>query len=283
MARVALAQLSPVLGDLERNLSKHLDRIEEARRAGASLVVFPELSLTGYFLKDLTTDLAMADDHPVLRRLAEASQGIDVVAGYVSLDQGRAYIAAGYWSEGQLLHRHHKAYLPTYGMFEEARFLTAGSKLRAFDSPMGRSAMLICEDLWHPSTVGIVSVDGAQTLIAIVASPARGFAGDRPDSARIYEQMTQLYAELYGLNLLFVNRVGFEDGIGFWGGSRVVDPFGRELVRAPYFDETLVVADVDLTASRRAHQAMPLTRDERPDLTIAELQRVLAKRTAQPW
>ncbi len=278
MARVAIAQLSPVLGNLERNLQTHLERIASAREQGAALIVFPELSLTGYFLKDLTSELAMAPDHPVLARLAEASRDIDIVAGYIALEDDHAYIAAGYWSKGRLVHRHHKAYLPTYGMFEEGRFVSAGSKLRAFDAPLGRSAMLICEDLWHPSTVGIVSVDGADLLIGIAASPARGFEGDRPDSARVYEQMTELYARLYGLNVIFANRVGFEDGIGFWGGSRIVDAFGNELVRAPYFEEALIVADVDLTASARAQRLMPLTRDERPDLTIAELQRVLAKR-----
>ena len=276
--RVAIAQLSPVLGAPARNLRLHLDRIAAARAQGAALIVFPELSLTGYFLKDLTADVAMPADHPILAHLADASRDIDVVAGYVALEDDHAYIAAGYWSKGRLLHRHHKAYLPTYGMFEEGRFVAPGSKLRAFDAPLGRSAMLICEDLWHPSTVGIVSVDGADLLIGIAASPARGFAGDRPDSAKTYEQMTELYARLYGLNVLFANRVGFEDGIGFWGGSRVVDPFGTELARAPYFEEALVVADLDLSASARARRLMPLTRDERPDLTIAELQRVLAER-----
>lgn len=278
MARVAIAQLSPVLGELERNLQTHLDRIGSAREQGANLIVFPELSLTGYFLKDLTADVAMAPDHPVLARLAEASLDLDIVAGFVAQEEDRAYIAAGYWSKGKLLHRHHKAYLPTYGMFEEGRFVTPGSKLRAFDGPLGRSAMLICEDLWHPSTVGIVSVDGADLLIGIAASPARGFSGDRPDSARVYEQMTELYARLYGLNVVFANRVGFEDGIGFWGGSRIVDAFGNEVARAPYFEESLIVADLDLSASSRAQRVMPLTRDERPELTIAELQRVLARR-----
>lgn len=281
MARVAVAQLSPALGDLERNLGLHLAQIEAARAQGAALIVFPELSLTGYFLKDLTADVAMGPDHPVLRAMAEASRRIDVVAGFIALEDDHATIAAGYWSQGQLLHVHHKAYLPTYGMFEEGRFVMPGSKLRAFDAPLGRSGMLICEDLWHPSTVGILSVDGADLLIAIAASPARGFAGDRPDSARIYEQMTELYARLYGLNVVFANRVGFEDGIGFWGGSRIVNPFGAELARAPYFDEALIVADLDLTASARARRLMPLTRDERPDLTLSELQRILAKRAAR--
>lgn len=278
MARVAIAQLAPVLGDLERNLSKHLDQIDAARKQGAELVVFPELSLTGYFLKDLTADVAMAPDHPVLERLAQASRDLDVVAGYIALEDGHATIAAGYWSRGRQIHLHQKAYLPTYGMFEEGRFVTAGHRLRAFDGPFGRSAMLICEDLWHPSTVGIMSADGADLLIGIAASPARGFAGDRPDSARAYEQMTEVYARLYGLNVIFANRVGFEDGIGFWGGSRIVDAFGNEVARAPYFEDALLVAELDLSAASRAQRIMPLTRDERPDLTIAELQRVLARR-----
>jgi predicted amidohydrolase len=273
--QVSLAQFAPALGAFERNLERHRAIAQDAIAQGSQLVVFPELSLTGYFVKDLVADLAMASDDPRLDPLRELSHRIDLVAGFIERGAGdRLYIAAGYFSGGTLLQVHRKVYLPTYGMFEEARFLTAGSQLLAFDGPLGRTAMLICEDLWHPSTVGVVAADGAELLIGIAASPARGFGGDRPDSARLYEQMSRVYAQLFGMHVLFVNRVGFEDGVGFWGGSEAIDPFGRELAKAPYFDDALVSVRLDPQETRRAHLVTPLGRDERLDVTIAGLERV---------
>lgn len=275
MVRVAIAQLAPALGDVERNLRMHLDRIEAAREAGASLIVFPELSLTGTFLQDLTEDVAMAAEDPVLAQLAEASRAIDVVAGYVAREGALALNAAGYWSRGELRHRHDKAYLTTTGSFAETPFLSPGSRLRAFDGPLGRSALLIGDDLRHPSTVEIVARDGAEWLIAVAANPAIGFAGDRPESARVWEQLLDVHARLHGLPVVFANRVGFEDGVGFAGGSGIVDPFGKDVVRPPYFDEALILADLDLGAYRRARRFMSPVRDARPDLTLSELQRAV--------
>lgn len=277
--QVSVAQFAPVLGDLDANLAAHRKLTETAIAAGSQLIVFPELSLTGYFVKDLVSELAIGRDDPRLAPLRELSRRIDVVASFIERGSGdRAYIAAGYFSGGELLHVHRKVYLPTYGMFEEGRFLSNGSEIRAFDGPCGRTAMLICEDLWHPSTVGVAAADGADLLIGVAASPARGFGGDRPDSARLYEQMVRVYAQLYGMHVVFCNRVGFEDGVGFWGGSEVVDPFGRELVKAAYFDEATVSVSIDAREARRARQVTPLGRDERLDVTITELARIRAER-----
>lgn len=277
--RLAIAQMAPVLGDFSRNITAHLDLAVQARRHGAQLLVFPELSLTGYFLKDLVAEVAIRPDDPQLDPLRAASREIDLVAGFVERGaQERYYLAAGYFSQGQLRHVHRKVYLPTYGMFEEARFLTPGDRLRAFDGPIGRVGLLICEDLWHPSTVGVIAADGAEILIGMAASPARGFGGDRPDSARLYEQMNQVYSQLYGLSVVFANRVGFEDGVGFWGGSEVVDPFGRRLAKAPYFDEALLFAEIDPREGQRARMMTPLGRDERLDVTRRELDRIAEAR-----
>lgn len=275
ICQVTIAQTAPALGAFEFNLQAHLRLGEEAVRAGSRLIVFPELSLTGYFVKDLVAELAIERNDARLDSLRALSERIDVVAGFIEHGQGdRCYVAAGYFSGGSLLHVHRKVYLPTYGMFEEARFLTPGNQLRAFDGPLGRTAMLVCEDLWHPSTVGVLAADGAELLIGIAASPARGFSGDRPDSARVYEQMNQVYAQLFGMHVVFSNRVGFEDGVGFWGGSEVIDPFGRRLVKAPYFDEGLMSARIDPLEAGRAHMVTPLGRDERLAVTIDELQRI---------
>ncbi len=277
--QVSVAQFAPVLGVLDANLAAHRRMAETAIAAGSQLIVFPELSVTGYFLKDLVSELAVTRDDDRLAPLRELSRRIDVVASFIERGAGdRTYISAGYFSGGDLLHVHRKVYLPTYGMFEEGRFLASGSAIRAFDGPFGRTALLICEDLWHPSTVGVAAADGADLLIGVAASPARGFGGDRPDSARLYEQMIRVYAQLYGMHVVFANRIGFEDGVGFWGGSEVVDPFGRELAKAPYFDEAMVTVTIDPREARRAHQVTPLGRDERLDVTLAELGRIRAER-----
>lgn len=277
--QVSVAQFAPVLGVLDANLAAHRRMAQAAIAAGSQLIVFPELSLTGYFVKDLVGDLALSRDDARLDPMRELSRQIDVVASFIERGEGdRAYIAAGYFSGGELLHVHRKVYLPTYGMFEEGRFLSSGTRIQAFDGPLGRTAILICEDLWHPSTVGVAAADGADLLIGVAASPARGFGGDRPDSARLYEQMVRVYAQLYGMHIVFSNRIGFEDGVGFWGGSEAVDPFGRELAKAPYFDEAMVTATLDPREARRARQVTPLGRDERLDMTLSELERIRRER-----
>lgn len=282
-AQVSVAQFAPVLGDLAANVAAHLRMAEAAVARGSQLVVFPELSLTGYFVKDLVSDLAMTRTDARLDPLRELSRRIDVVASFIERGEGdSAYIAAGYFSKGELLHVHRKVYLPTYGMFEEGRFLSSGSRIRAFEGPLGRTAILVCEDLWHPSAVGVAAADGADLLIGVAASPARGFGGDRPDSARLYEQMNRVYAQLFGMHVIFSNRTGFEDGVGFWGGSEVVDPFGRELAKSPYFDEALVSATIDPREARRARQVTPLGRDERLDVTLSELERIRLERAGSP-
>lgn len=274
-ARLSVAQFAPVLGDLDANLAAHRRFADSAVANGSQLLVFPELSLTGYFVKDLVGELAMTREDARLDPLRDMSRRLDLVASFIERGEGdRAYIAAGYFSGGELLHVHRKVYLPTYGMFEEGRFLSSGSRIGTFDGPLGRTAILICEDLWHPSTVGVAAADGADLLIGVAASPARGFGGDRPDSARLYEQMNRVYAQLFGMHVVFSNRTGFEDGVGFWGGSEVVDPFGRELAKSPYFDEALLTATIDPLEARRARLVTPLGRDERLDVTIAELDRI---------
>ncbi|MBO9539547.1 carbon-nitrogen hydrolase [bacterium] len=277
--QVSIAQFAPILGGVDANLETHLRLCEQAAASGSRLIVFPELSLTGYFVKDLVGEVALSLDAPQLAAIRRASERIDVVCGFIEKADGdRHHIASGYFSGGELLHVHRKVYLPTYGMFEEGRFIAPGRRLRAFDGPLGRTAILICEDLWHPSTVGVMAADGADLLIGVAASPARGFGGDRPDSARIYEQMNRVYAQLFGMNVVFSNRVGFEDGVGFWGGSEAISPTGSELVKAPYFDDALVTATIDPADARRARLATPLGRDERLDVTIDELSRIATTR-----
>ncbi|RMG87204.1 MAG: acyltransferase, partial [Chloroflexi bacterium] len=151
---VGLAQIYPKLGDVAANLDKHLEYIDRAAEQGVQLLVFPELSLTGYQVQDLVPEVAIRTekDHPVYKRLLDASQRMDLVIGFVHEDERRRfYIANMYLSGGELLHIHHKIYLPTYAMFDEGRFFAAGDGVRAFNTRFGRVGMLICEDFWHMS------------------------------------------------------------------------------------------------------------------------------------
>lgn len=278
--KIGLAQIYPRLGDLEANLQKHLDVIEDAIARGADLVVFPELSLTGYVLQDLTYEVAIPPEpeHPILRPLLEASHRADLVVGFVERDpRGRYYTTGAYLSKGQLIHRHRKVYLPTYGMFDEGRDMAAGDQVRAFDTRFGRFGLLICEDFWHISPPYLLWLDGAEVLIFTSASPGRGLGiPGKLGSARWVELVNQAYASLFTVFVVHVNRAGFEDGQNFWGGSTIFDPNGDLVVQGPYFDEALILATIDLDQIRRTRIRLPLLRDERPALVLRELQRILS-------
>ncbi len=281
---VSLAQISPILGNVKRNLEKHLAWIEEAAR-DSDLVVFPELSLCGYTLRDLVPEVALHPDDPddpILEPLRQASrqQGTDVVVGFVEEDRRhRFHIASAYIHDGRILHIHRKVYLPTYGLFQEGRDLAHGNRIRAFDAPWGRTGMLICEDFWHASPPYLLWLDGADVLIHHSASPGRGLTGrGKLDSSRFVEEVNQTYAALFTTFVLHCNRAGLEDGINFWGGSAIYGPDGSLVTQAPYFEEHRLHAVLDLREIRRVRERLPLLRDERAELTLQELGRIVRSR-----
>ncbi|MFN8625475.1 MAG: nitrilase-related carbon-nitrogen hydrolase [Candidatus Binatia bacterium] len=274
---VAIAQMNPRLGDLEANLAVYEERVRSARGVGADLVVFPELSLTGYFLKDMVSTVALRLDAPEVQRLAALSRDGGLVAGLVEeTSDYRFYNSAVYFEDGRIVHVHRKAYLPTYGLFDEGRYLARGDRIRGFDSKFGRCAMLVCEDLWHPSAVCIAALDGALTIVCPSASPLRGIsdAHEQDDNARYWELINAMYAQTFALFIVYANRVGFEDGVGFWGGSEIVDPSGGRVGKGRYYEEDLLVGEVNLKRARRQRVMSPLLRDENIDLTINELLRI---------
>ena len=279
--RLALAQIRPALGDLDRNLALHLDYVDRAVSAGADVVVFPEQSLTGYFLSDLVPDVALRRDDPRLNPLREASRAVDVIFGFVEETSDHRFLpAAGYLHNGDFVHVHHKVYLVTYGLFDEARDLAGGRVVRAFDTRFGRQAMLICEDLWHPTTAGIVAADGADVIYGLSSSPGRGVSGGTHElgSAETWRAINRLYATLHVCYVVHCNRVGFEDGVNFWGGSEIVGPDGELLARAPDFEEDLVVATLSDAPLRRQRTRLPLRRDENVALNGQEFARIAAQR-----
>ena len=279
--RVALAQVVPVLGDVERNLALHEKVAQEALDQGAGLVVFPELSLTGYFLKDLVPTVAAGLNGTVLARLRDLSRRVPLVVGFVEESPDhRFFNAAAYLEAGEIRHVHRKVYLPTYGIFDEQRYLAPGDACRAFDAACGRAAVLVCEDFWHPSLVYVAVQDAADVLICPSASPGRGLtrAGTFANAAA-WETANRAYAQLFTAYVLYAGRVGYEDGACFWGGSEVIGPGGEVVAKAPALAEALLIADLDRAEVRRARITNPLRRDERLDLTLRELRRIEAARS----
>ena len=277
----ALVQMATILGNVEANLEKHLGFIKRAKAEKTDLIVFPELSLTGYILQDLVPAVSHRpiDDDPVFRPLLKASRDMDIVVGFVDEDaRHRFYISSAYLSDGKVVHVHHKLYLPTYALFDEGRFFTRGDAVRAFDTRFGRVGMLICEDFWHASPPYLLWLDGADVLLLASASPGRGLnEHDRLESARWVEGVNQAYANLFTSFVVHSNRVGYEDGVNFWGGATVFDPGGELIAHGPYFEEAMVFAPVDPGRLRRVRARLPLLRDERTSLIQSELARIISK------
>jgi predicted amidohydrolase len=271
------------LGREDRNLTKHLEFIEQAKNENADLIIFPELSLTGYVLQDLVPTVAhhpTAND-PIFAPLLKASQTIDMVVGFVEEDErNRVFIAAAYLSGGKVSHVHRKVYLPTYGLFDEGRFFAWGDQVRAFDTRFGRVGMLICEDFWHASPPYLLWLDGADLLIFISSSPGRGLTADPVlENVHWIRQINQAYASLFTSFVFYTNRVGYEDGLNFPGGAAVVDPNGIMLAEAPHHDEHMLITDIDLNQLHRTRARLPLLRDERTALVQRELNRILSDQT----
>jgi len=278
--KVAMAQISPFLGDRQQNLQLHLQQIDEARQQGADLIVFPELSLTGYCLRDMVPDVAVGRNCPEIHELAEAAGAGSLVVGLVEeSSRNRFYNAALYAEGGQVVHVHRKVYLPTYGLFDERRYFAPGNRVEAFDTVrFGRVGILICEDLWHLSAAAIMQAEEVDVLVCVANSPARGVAGSHIDTAETYGRLCETFAQLLGAIVIFVNRVGFEDGLCFWGGSMVVGPDGHRIAEAPMLDEALTIATVNLDDLRRQRLIAPLGRDERLLVVIEELNRIKRQR-----
>jgi predicted amidohydrolase len=288
---LALAQIAPVLGDLAQNLALHEEKIAESRTAGADLVIFPELGLTGYQLQDLAPEVAMRRTDPRLAALAKlTSGGPSAVVSFVeSTDDHRLFAAAALLEAGEVRHVARKCYLPTYGLFDERRFLAAGDAIRATRAALGGPVVAgdvgvgigVCEDFWHPTLPAILAQDGAELLVNVAAGPARGASVDADQglgSAASWGTLLRATAALTTSYVAFTNRVGVDESLIFWGGSRVIGPDGVVIAEAPLFEEALLLAEIDLDEVARARSALPLLRDERLELTRREYDRIIATR-----
>ena len=251
--------------------------IQQAKKEKADLVVFPELSLTGYSLKDAVYDVAMKNDDSFLKPIYEASKGIALSFGMVELTSNlQAKNTQLFLENGKLTAKHRKVYLPTYGVFEEKRYFSEGDRFRAFNSNLGRFGMLICEDMWHFSSTMILAQDGASVILCSSAGLLRSMqAKGKPDNIQVWENLNSSSAHNYTSYFVFCNRVGIEDGLIFWGGSEIVDPSGKVVTKAPYFEETLITGEINQKSLKHARIHTTLLSDEKMELVIDELQRIV--------
>jgi len=232
--KITLSQISPKLSQKEYNISLH-ERV--IRKSDADVVVFPELSLSGYLLMDRVYDDAYSlEELEVFKSLSHEK---DIVLGCPLKDEHRVFNSSVYFSKGDIKHIHYKNNLPNYGMFEEARFFFKGSELKSFETKFGKACMVVCEDLWNSQNIDTVCQMKPDIVYVIANSPARGFTDSGLEIEKKWKSILKTTALLSGANVVFVNRVGFEDGLGFWGGSMVVGADGLLKESLEFFDEKI--------------------------------------------
>ena len=272
--RMLLAQTSPALGDLRSNLAEHLSIAKEAASQGHDLVLFPELSLTGYFLRDMALELALPSDAPELAELARASLDISIGVGFVERSpEGRVFNSYALFEDGRLAAVHRKVHLVTYGMFEESRDLAAGDRFVPFESKHGRFGVLVCEDAWHLDGLYLHFLRNCDAILVPSCSPARGAEGPGPGwaSARTWKTLLNAAALFTRTWVVYINRVGFEDGVCFSGGSCAVDPTASEVARIDGLDPGQVTVHLTAGPLEQARGTTPLRRDEKPWILATEL------------
>ena len=284
--RIALAQLAPRLGRVDDNFELARDWLRRGVAEGAQLVAFPELALTGYLLADLVPEVAMRADDPRLAALSREAPGVLVALGFVEETDAHRFCNSGaLLLDGELIGVHRKVYLPTYGMFDEARFTRPGDRIgtHAVGEPLGRIGLSICEDFWHASLPMLQALDGASLLVNLAAGPARA-PGSSAGLAAIagWHKMQDTYALLGTVPVAFCNRVGNEEGLTFWGGSRLLRADGSLVAEGPLYEEALVVGSIDTDDLRMQRYGLPLLSDERLELVRRELDRIIAERADLP-
>jgi len=259
---VALGQFSPKQCDKDHNIRTMKEWVGKARRLNVDLVIFPELSLTGYICRDLFYTLAEPIDGPSIKEMEKIARdnNIHVIFGFPeqARSEGIIYNSCALIGAEGLLGCYRKMHLPTATIFEEKRYFRPGYEPAVVNTSLGRIGLTICYDLFFPEIVRLLVADGAQLVACVSVSP-----GVRRD---YFETFTKARAMENSVFLAYVNRVGIEDGVQFWGGSHLLNPNGEVLVRAKYDVEDFVVAQVDYDDLRRVRAFLPTLRDLRPDL-----------------
>jgi predicted amidohydrolase len=275
--KAAIAQINSVLGDLNKNIDRHIECCNKAIEDNADIIIFPELSLTGYSVKDINYDIAFNPyKSDKLKKLTELSKKISIVAGFIEEDEKYAvYNSAILLEDGEIKGIHRKIYPPTYGIFEEYRYFSKGMDCTPIESKFGKLGIMVCEDLWHMTVPYTMAMAGAKILIGIACSPTRlAVDTEHFKNYDINSEHHKTYARILSSYLLFCNRVGFEDGVNFWGGSEAVDPSGNIVSVAKIFEEDMIYAELKETEVQRARRNARHFLDEDLDKTLKNLNKL---------
>jgi predicted amidohydrolase len=276
-----IVQADCTLANFEENLARHVSAIEQAIRDGAEAIAFPELSLTGYNVQDAAQDMAMHIDDRRLDPLRELSRDICIVCGGIELsDDYGVYNSAFMFEDGLGRSVHRKIYLPTYGMFEELRYFSAGQQISTVTSRrLGKIGVAICEDFWHVSVPYLLAHQGAKLLLVLMSSPLRLSPGQgTPAIVSQWQTIAGTYAFLFSCYVACINRVGNEDSFTYWGNSSVTGPDGSVVAAAPMFSEHSLDATIDFSTVKRVRLQSSHFLDEDLKLFSAELDEVLGTR-----
>lgn len=268
--RVGLAQIAPFKAEIDRNLDAMAEAIRQASAEGVDLVTFAETAVSGYFLEGGVLECAMSGEELAERlgkRLAGLERGVDVHTGFYEMEGGQVYNSAAYLEFGvgapRVVDVYRKFFLPTYGVFDEERFVARGHGLGLIETRFGKVGALICEDVWHSILPTLLALRGAQILLIPSASPGRGFSGATVGNLDRYHRMLQAVSEEHGVFCVNTQLIGFEGGKGFVGGSSVTDPFGKRIAEGPVQEPHLLIADLDLDQIEIARHNLPLLADLR--------------------
>ena len=279
--RLRIEQTDCVLANFGENLAQHRTLIEQAIVDNVDAIAFPELSLTGYTVQDAAQDIALHIDDPALDPLKELSRDITIICGGIELsDDYGVYNSAFLFEDGHAQSAHRKIYLPTYGMFEELRYFSAGQKIEAVTSrKLGKIGIAICEDLWHVSVPYLLAHQGAKVLFVLMSSPLRLAPGEsEPAIVKQWQQIISTYSFLFSTYVVCVNRIGNEDSFTFWGNSSVAAPDGTSLAAAPLFRKYSFDVTIDLDAIKQARLHSSHFLDEDLRLFSAELRDIMTCR-----
>ena len=275
--RISLAQLDSRLGEIDANLESARHAVETAAGQSADLVVLPELFLSGYSIGDVDADLSMRPDDARIEKLARHAGPAGILLGFVDSgpDGPHTYNSMALYQDGRLVHVHRKLYLPAYAPFEERNHFTPGPTMRAFPvAPNTRMAVLLCNDAWQPQLAFLATQDGARVLLVPAASAQSRFP-EHYDSHEYWHDITHFYGRMFQVYVVFVNRVGAEGQLHFWGGSHIIDPWGNVVAETSQGDEQLLTVDIDLAEVRRRRRQVPLVKEARLGLLQREIGRLL--------
>ena len=278
--QVAVAQVESVPGDVDANLRKHLTVIDAALARGVDVLLFPELSLTGHGGGAHAVRVAMGRQHRVVADIARASGPMCTVFGFVEEGPGaQFYNAAVAVRDGSIVSLHRKVNLATYGRLDDGKHFAAGTRVDTFAlDEQWRAGLLICADTWNPPLVHLAAVQGATVLIAPISSAIEA-VGAEFDNPQGWDLNLRFHALTYGMPVMMANRVGTEDDLKFWGGSRILSPFGRVIAQAEGRGEALVAATLDFDELRRARYLLPTVRDANLPLLGREIARIIGTGT----